>query len=254
MVRTWTTSSSRPTLNAWSCTDLSIGCQHREERPRDVLDVDQRAPRRAVALQAHLAAGEGSAGEVVDDDVSAQARARAVRRGVAQVGRAEVLVGELADALLGHHLALAVRRHRVELAVLGDGAVAGCAVEAARGREDVPRDAGVPGDLRQVGCAVGVDRVGRVRVEVAERVVGDGGQVHDGVEASRSSGRWSRMSPVRDSYPPGCGPKSQPSYQPASRPTTSWPAAEQHGHQHGTDVAAVSGDENAHRRTFLQLV
>ena len=102
-------------------------------------DVDQRAPRRAVALQPHLAPGERGAGEVVDDDVGAQPRARAVGRGVAQVGRAEVVVGELAIRCSAITLLTPYGVTGLNSLVLGDRLVAGGAVEAARGREDVAR-------------------------------------------------------------------------------------------------------------------
>ena len=138
----------------------------------------------AVALQPHLAPGEGGAGQVVDDDVGAQPRGRAVGGGVAQVGRAEVVVGELGDQLLGHHLALAVGRHRVEVALLGDRRRRRRRRRASRRRRTgsaARRPPWPPAAMCAAPC--GVDGVGRLRVEVADRVVGDRGEVHHRVEA-----------------------------------------------------------------------
>ena len=50
---------------------------------------------RAVALEQHLARGEGPGDEVVEHDVEAQPRRDAVGRGAAQEGGAEGVVGQL---------------------------------------------------------------------------------------------------------------------------------------------------------------
>jgi hypothetical protein len=163
--------------------DLARRLEHGEEGPGDVLGVDQRSPRAAVALESHLAAGERRAGEVVHDDVGPQTRRRAVGGGVAQVGGAQAVAGELGDARLGHDLALAVGRHGMELGVLVEPSVAAGPVERARGGEQVTRDAGGPGDTREVDGAVRVDRVRGRGVQVPDRVVREGGQVDDRVEA-----------------------------------------------------------------------
>ena len=85
-----------------------------EEAARDVLDVGERPPRRAVALHPHLARRVGVGDEVVDHDVAAQAGRDAVGGGVAQVDGAEVVVGERRDVALGQHLGLAVGGDGVE--------------------------------------------------------------------------------------------------------------------------------------------
>ena len=151
------------------------------ERAGDVLDVDQRPPRAAVGLQPHLAARERRPGEVVDDNVGPQPGRGPVSGRVTQVGRAEGVVGEGRQAGLRPHLALAVGRHRVERGLLVHRGVARRSVEGAGGREEVPLDARGLGHPPEVDRAVGVHRVGRARVEVTDRVVGDRGQVHDRV-------------------------------------------------------------------------
>ena len=85
-----------------------------QEAARDVLDVGERAPRRAVALHPHLAGRVGVGDEVVDHDVAAQAGGDAVGGGVAQVDGAEVVVGERGDVALGQHLGAAVGGDGVE--------------------------------------------------------------------------------------------------------------------------------------------
>ena len=130
-----------------------------QEAARDVLDVGERAPRRAVALHPHLAGRVGVGDEVVDDDVAAQARGDAVGGGVAQVDGAEVVVGERRDVALGQHLGAAVGRDRVERRPLVDRGVAlGGAVGAARGGVEEARDAGLLGGLGEPHAGAVVDR------------------------------------------------------------------------------------------------
>src|SRR6266481_1779750 len=52
--------------------------EHRQEGAADVLDVDDGPPGRAVALEKHLARGEGPGDQVVEDDVETQTRRGAV--------------------------------------------------------------------------------------------------------------------------------------------------------------------------------
>ena len=114
--------------------DLAGRVQYRQERARDVLDVDQRPPGRAVAGDQHLAGGVGERDQVVDDEVAAQPGRHAVRRGVAQERRAERRVRERRHVLLDQDLGGAVRRDRIERRVLGQEPVAGGdAVQAAGG-------------------------------------------------------------------------------------------------------------------------
>ncbi len=67
---------------------LAVDLEHRDERVGDVADVDQWPPLAAVALEPDLPGRVRPAGQVVDDDVAAQARRDAERGGVAQVRRA----------------------------------------------------------------------------------------------------------------------------------------------------------------------
>ena len=78
--------------------ELARGLEHGEERSRDVLDVHERAPGRPVALDQDLARGHRVSDQVVDHDVDAKSRRDTVGGRVAQVGRAEGIVGELGDA------------------------------------------------------------------------------------------------------------------------------------------------------------
>ena len=57
---------------------LAQGSQRGSVGVDDVADVNQRSPRRAVALQQHLAGRDGMANEVVDDDVGSQSSRHAV--------------------------------------------------------------------------------------------------------------------------------------------------------------------------------
>ena len=111
--------------------------------------------------------------------MSARSRAR-IRTVAFRDSGAEVVVGELGEALLSHRLAFAVRRHRVESAGLVNRLVASRAIERARRRES--EDPSYLGHLRHVNCAVRVHTVGGLRIQVTDRVVGDRCEVNDGVE------------------------------------------------------------------------
>ena len=63
---------------------LLRGLERGDEGARDVLDVGERAPRRAVGLHPHLAGRVGVGDEVVDHDVAAHAGRDAVGGGVAE--------------------------------------------------------------------------------------------------------------------------------------------------------------------------
>src|SRR5437870_3285719 len=163
--------------------DLARDLEKGDEGTRDVLAVDQRAPRTAVAHDADVAFGDGAAEKVVDDEVDAQHRRMAVRSRVAQIGRREVGVGQRRDARFGHDLRLRVYRDRVERVLLAERAAFGPAVDRAARREQEARHTGCLGGTRQGDRASGVDRTGDFRVEIAHRVVGDRGEVHHAIKA-----------------------------------------------------------------------
>ena len=71
--------------------DLTRRCERRDEDAADVLDVDDRTPRRAVREQLHLAGGERPGHQVVEHEIEAQERRDAVRGRVAQRGGAEAI-------------------------------------------------------------------------------------------------------------------------------------------------------------------
>ena len=128
----------------------------------------------------------GEAGEVVHYQVDAQAGREAVDGGVPEERGAEAVVGERGHVALDEDLRRAVRRHRVERRGLGRPAWPGrrrrrgCTTR----RTGSARRRGL-GQLRQPNRRTMVDGERAVRVEVAERVVGDGGQVDHRVEAGQ---------------------------------------------------------------------
>jgi hypothetical protein len=120
-----------------------------------VADVQQRARRRAVAGHGDLAEAGGRADHPVHHQVVAQRRRSAAQRREAQRGRAQVVEGD--DRPLGHELAARVRGQRPDLAVLGQLRLVRVAVDAARGGEHEPGDAGLAGQLGQLDGAALVD-------------------------------------------------------------------------------------------------
>src|SRR5215212_3533931 len=170
--------------------ELARSLEHGEERAGDVLDMDERPPRSPVALHDDLAPRVRPPDEVVHDYVEPQPWRHPVGRGVAEVRRAEVVISELGDVALGHDLGLPVGRDRREgRTFVEHRVVLALAVETARGREEKARHARLFGLLRDVHRGEMVDVVRRLRVEVADGVVADGGQMGDGVAPGEVRGR-----------------------------------------------------------------
>src|SRR2546427_9570240 len=79
----------------------------------------QRPPRGPVALDHDLARSTRKAHKVVNHKIDSQTRGDAIGGGVAKKGRAEIVVCELRDILLGTDLGLSVRCDGVERRVQG---------------------------------------------------------------------------------------------------------------------------------------
>ena len=101
-----------PTLIALLWTAVLGRLGQGEEGAGDVAAVDQRAPGRAVGLDADLAVGHGRAQQVVDHQVDAEHRRVAVGRGVAEEDRRERVVGQRGDGRFGLDLGLGVGGQR----------------------------------------------------------------------------------------------------------------------------------------------
>ena len=160
---------------------------HGQNDAANVLDVHQRSPRRAVALEAHLARRCRDGCEVVHDDVDPQARRAPVGRGVAQEGRAEPVVGKRREITLGENFRLAVCRHWRQLGLLGHAPIgargARGSIETARRGENEALDRGLLGGSGQVHRALVIYRVGSGAVEGTERIVGKSRKTYDRVVA-----------------------------------------------------------------------
>src|SRR5690606_10472303 len=107
-----------------------------------------------------LAGGVGEAGEVVQHDVEAHARARAVGGGVAEERGGEAVGSHGAHVAFHQRLALGVGGLGVYLGRLVDHVLFRHAVDAARRHVDEPFDAGGARELGQVDRTLVVDLVG----------------------------------------------------------------------------------------------
>src|SRR5262245_15602515 len=89
------------------------GVFRRDERPIDgfahILHVDERAPWTAVTHHGNPLGRPGERRQIIEHDVEAHSRRRAVRRRVAQEHRAEVGAGHAADVALDEYLAFRIR-------------------------------------------------------------------------------------------------------------------------------------------------
>src|SRR5690242_963331 len=88
-------------------------------------------------------------------------------------------VGQLGNFLLRHHLGLAVRRDRVEVARLIDELALGHPVVAAGGGKQEPSYAGFLGNAREADTCSMVDCECEVWVEIAKWIIRQRGQVDD---------------------------------------------------------------------------
>ena len=158
--------------------------KHQAESLRDVLDVNDRPPRRAIAHDPNLARRVGPAHEVVEDHVGTQSGRGSVGGRVAHVHRAEVGGRQCVKVFLGAHLRDRVGRQGLQLSVLVEQVVTGCgSVHAAGGRvKKTPRSR-----LLRQSCethrSLVVDLISPGLVEVSKRVVAERGQMNDRVES-----------------------------------------------------------------------
>ena len=76
------------------------GPKGREKRLRDVLDVNDRAPRSTIGLHVDAPCGNRPSHQVVQHQVEADAGADAIRGRAAQEGRTETAIGQLGQAPL----------------------------------------------------------------------------------------------------------------------------------------------------------
>ena len=84
-------------------------------------------------------------------------------------------------------------------------------------------------------------------VEVAERIVGDAGQVDDGVDAGQVvDGDVADVAAAGDDGSSAIGPDGAVGEQVAVEADDLWPAFCSSGTMTDADVAVVSGDENSH--------
>ena len=93
------------------------------------------------------------------------------------------LIRQLRHVLLDADLRDGVGRDRVKLGRLVHEIVAGFAVAAARGGVEEARHAGLLCEPREAHRGGVVDVVRDLRIQVAQRIVGERGQVDDGVES-----------------------------------------------------------------------
>jgi hypothetical protein len=188
------------------------------------------------------------AGQVVDDEVEPHPGRSPERRRIAEERRREAVVRERRDVALDQDLALGVGGERLERRRLGAVGVGRRAVDAARRHVDEPLDTRLPGHRRQRDAAAVVDLERHVRVELAQRIVRQLGEVDHRVEAAQ----------VVDGQVPDVGrpPRGRPVdavVEPADAVEAGVDAADVVAVSHQVrredrpDIALAAGDQYAHR-------
>ena len=173
---------------------------------------------------------------------------QAVGRGRAEINRGEPVVGELGDVALGADLRGAIGRDRVQLARLLDHLIAGKAVIAARGGEQEALDLGCLGDAGEMHAAAVVDAVGRVRIEIAERVVGQSREMNDCVEPIKVAhvGVAQIFADMRHLGDLAAGGKGAALIELAVETGHLMACLDQHRHHDRADIAQMPSDQHAH--------
>ena len=92
-----------------------------------------------------------------------------------------------------------------------------------------------------------VDRQGARRVQVAERVVGDGRQVHDRIESGQVVGPDVAQVELQPGHVVGVGAQGAAREQPGVEAHHLVPAVAQRGAQDPPQIAIVTGDAHFHR-------
>ena len=173
-----------PDVERLGVDELARRFEQERRGPRDVADVDERPPRSPVAQDPHLARRVRPADEVVEHEIEPQPRRDAVDGRVPHEHGRERGAGALEQRRLRFDLRLGVRGQRRELRGLVERTRPGRgAVHAAGRREDEARDPRGAAGVGERDGRVEVDCARQPGVEVAERVVREAGEVHDGVEA-----------------------------------------------------------------------
>jgi hypothetical protein len=154
----------------------------------DVFHVHDRTPRAAVAGHGDPLRGPCEGRQVIDDDIEAHPRRRPITGRIAQEHRAEVIVRHRAHIPLHQDLALRVCGLRVDGCGLVQEVAGTRAIDAAGRRVDEPADARLAGGLGQADRAEVIDLVSDLRAVLAERIVGQFGQVHHRITARQVLG------------------------------------------------------------------
>src|SRR4029077_12347956 len=101
--------------------------------PDDVADVQNRTPRRTVALDINTSRCVRGSYEIVKHEIETQPGRRAISRGVSKIGRTKVLIGPLCYVSLDEYLRLSIRRDRIQRGCFIQKLVSRRAIRAARG-------------------------------------------------------------------------------------------------------------------------
>src|SRR6185295_14559654 len=135
---------------------------------------------------------------------------------------------------------------RVELRLLVHEGVAGGAVVAAGRREHEAPDPRLPGEARQAHRCQVVDLVGEPHVEVAQGIVREGGEMHDGVEAFEVGGPDGTHVLLEGADRLRPGPEGRSPVEVGVEADDLVAGPDQEGRHDGPDVAPAAGEEDPH--------
>ena len=216
----------------------------------NVANVDDGTPGRAVTFYVNAAGGVGPGDEIVEDDVQTESRGNAIGGGAAEIGGREILVGERGEIAFDEDFRFRVGSDGIEDGrFVVHGFAAGTVGAAGRKKNEAAHACG----LAEFGEAHGsqvIDLVGELRIEVAERVVGERGEMDDGVKTFQVvEGEIAHVLADAGNFFSGRS-KITSGEEIGIEADDIVPRGLHEGTGYGTDVAFMASKENFHTRPF----
>ena len=214
--------------------------------------MDQRTPRAPVREEAYSTRRVSPAGQVVQHDVEAQTRRRAVHGRVPHRDDDEVAVAEGREPFLRAHLRLRIGRQRSERRALVEKVVGSRSAvhRAGRGEHEPPHPRVLCGPCH-LKRSVEIDVVRPALVEITDGIVRKGSQVDDRVEPLEIGAR--HVAYVASGRRDGgeIAPEVTSLVETGVEPDHVVTRLSQLRGEHRADVAVASGYENAHGTSWV---
>src|SRR5262249_40862645 len=136
----------------------------------DVANVDDRTPRRAIALDENSASCNRGSNKVIQNHVQPQARGCTIRSSIAHERWRETVVRQFFHIALYENFGLAIGGHRVQRRSFIQEVIACRTVSTTRRSKHVALYSSLFRQLSQFYRSVVIDVIGQITVQIAQRV------------------------------------------------------------------------------------